>query len=69
MRFYGDSVEISTDTWVRVLMDRTVTEECDLIVLRLVYVSEDHTTHAAEVAPHLNYRGHTPVNSQVFECG
>ena len=69
MRFYDDPLEISTDTWAEVLMDRTVTEECDLIVLRLVYVSEDHTTHAAEVAPHLNYRGHAPVNSQVFEYG
>jgi hypothetical protein len=55
MRFYDDPLEISTDTWAEVLMDGTVTE--------------DHTTHAAEVAPHLNYRGHTPVNSQVFEYG
>jgi len=65
MKDYKDLVEISTDAWAEVLVDRTVTEERDLIVLRLVYESVNHEMHASEIAPHLNYTGHAPVNSQV----
>lgn len=65
MRFYNDPVEISADVWAEVLVDRTVTEERDLIVLRLVYESVNHEMHASEIAPHLNYTGHAPVNARI----
>lgn len=65
MRYYKDSVEISADAWAEVLEDRAVTEERDLIVLRLVYESANHEMHASEIAPHLNYTGHAPVNAWV----
>lgn len=65
MRFYNDPLEISVDAWAELLVDRTVTEERDLIVLRLVYESENHEMHASDIAPYLNYRGHGPVNSQI----
>ncbi len=65
MRFYNDQVEISADAWAEVLVDRTVTEERDLIVLRLVYESVNHEMHASEIAPHLNYKRHAPVNARV----
>jgi 5-methylcytosine-specific restriction protein A len=54
VRFYNDPVEISADAWAEVLVDRTVTEESDLIVLRLVYESVNYEMHASEIAPHLN---------------
>ncbi len=65
MKDYKDLVEISTDAWAEVLVDRTVTEERDLIVLRLVYESVNHEMHASDIAPHLNYTKHAPVNSQI----
>lgn len=65
MREYKNSVEISADTWAEVLVDRTVTEKRDLIVLRLVYESANHEMHASEIAPHLNYTGHAPVNARI----
>ena len=65
MRFYNDPLEISADAWVEVLVDRTVTEERDLIVLRLVYESVNHEMHASDIAPHLNYKGHSPLNLQI----
>jgi 5-methylcytosine-specific restriction protein A len=65
VRFYNDPVEISADVWAEVLVDRTVTEERDLIVLRLVYESVNHEMHASEIAPHLNYTGHAPVNARI----
>jgi 5-methylcytosine-specific restriction protein A len=65
VRFYNDPLEISVDAWAELLVDRTVTEERDLIVLRLVYESENHEMHASDIAPYLNYRGHGPVNSQI----
>jgi 5-methylcytosine-specific restriction protein A len=42
-----------------------VTKEHDLIVLRLVYESGNHEMHASDIAPHLSYTGHAPVNSQI----
>ena len=65
MREYRDPVEISADVWAEVLADRTVTEERDLIVLRLVYESANHEMHASEIAPHLNYTRHAPVNARI----
>jgi 5-methylcytosine-specific restriction protein A len=65
MRFYDDPLAISTDTWVEVLIDRTVTGERDLTLLRLVYESENRETYASKIAPYLNYTSHAPVNSRV----
>jgi len=65
VRFYNDPVGISADVWAEVLADRSVTEESDLIVLRLMYESINHEMHASEIAPHLNYLKHAPVNARV----
>jgi len=65
VRFYNDPLEISAEVWAELLVDSDVTKESDLIVLRLVYESVNHEMHASEIAPHLNYQMHAPVNAKI----
>ena len=69
MRFYDDSIEISTDVWVRLLSDREITRESDLKVLKLVYESRNHEVRASEIAARLNISHHAPLNKQMSQFG
>jgi 5-methylcytosine-specific restriction protein A len=63
--FYNDPLEISDNAWFQLLMDREVTTEPDLIVLKIVYESENHEIRASEIALRLGMSAHGPINSQI----
>lgn len=63
--FYNDPLEISAEAWAGLLMDREVTTESDLSILKLVYESRNHELRASEIASILGMSHHGPINLQI----
>ncbi len=59
--FYDDPSEITTETWVELLIDKEVTRESDFNILKMVYESKNHELTASEIAFRLNLSHHGPV--------
>ena len=63
--FYNDALDISSDIWKEILLDRSITYEKDLVILKLIYESENHELRASEIALYMGLSHHGPVNLQI----
>lgn len=63
--FYNDQLDINSETWRELLLDRGITKENDLSVLKLIYESGNHELRASEIAAILGLPHHGPINSQI----
>jgi 5-methylcytosine-specific restriction protein A len=63
--FYNDALDISSETWMKLLLDRNITLANDLEVIKLVYGSENHELRASEIAEYMSLTHHGPINLQV----
>lgn len=63
--FYNDPLEISVHMWIKILIDKNITTELDLNILRIVYESKNHEINASQIAPKLNLQHHGPINLQI----
>lgn len=50
---------------MKLLLDRNITLENDLEVIKLVYESENHELRASEIAEYMSLTHHGPINLQV----
>jgi len=55
----------STDMWKDILLDRSITYEKDLVILKLIYESKNHELRASEIAHYMGLSHHGPVNLQI----
>ena len=63
--FYNDALDISSEIWKELLLDRDITLKNDLEVIKLIYESENHELRASEIARHMGLSHHGPINLQV----
>ena len=62
---YNDSIDISSKLWKELLLNRNITLEADVDLIRLVYESENHELRASKIAEFLGLSHHGPINLQV----
>ena len=63
--FYNDPIAISSETWCKLLIDKSITTDADYRVLELVYKSTNHEACGSDIASELGMSHHGPLNLQV----
>lgn len=63
--FYNDPISIDSDSWIRVLGDKIITNEKDLDILKIIYECENNEARASFIASKLSIRHHGEINLEI----
>lgn len=63
--FYNTKIDITPQTWIRLLQDKMVTEDRDYELLKMIFECENHEASASYIAEKLSMNHYAPLNLQV----
>ena len=66
---WDDPIDITKEQWIDLLQDQSITSKEDIVLLQLIYASDDYRATASQLVPFLKMKHHAPINSQVGRWG
>ena len=66
---WDEPINIEKEQWIHLLLDRDITREEDIALLKSMYTCDDYRATASQLVPLLNMKHHAPINSQVGRWG
>ncbi|MCL6612536.1 MAG: HNH endonuclease [Peptococcaceae bacterium] len=63
--FYNDPINIDSDTWGKILYDKSITNEKVIDILKIIYECDNYEARASIIASQLSIKHHGVINLEI----